>query len=46
MDAIDNLSTDLTIIIVAHRLSTLRKCDHIIKLENGRITSIGKYDDI
>ena len=46
MDAIDNLSTDLTIIIVAHRLSTLRKCDHIIKLENGKITSIGKYDDI
>ena len=46
MDAIDNLSTDLTIIIVAHRLSTLRKCNHIVKLEHGIITSIGKYDDI
>jgi ATP-binding cassette subfamily B protein len=46
MEAIDNLSKDLTIIIVAHRLSTLRKCDQIVKLENGIITSIGKYDDI
>ena len=35
--SIDNLSGTITIIIIAHRLSTLRKADKIIKLENGTI---------
>lgn len=32
MDAIDNLSQDLTIVMIAHRLSTLDRCDRIIDL--------------
>ena len=37
MSAIENLQDDLTIIIVAHRLSTLKKCDFIVNLKNGEI---------
>ena len=34
MNMIDELSDTKTIIIIAHRLSTLRKCTHIIDLES------------
>ncbi|MBL4876842.1 MAG: ABC transporter ATP-binding protein [Cohaesibacteraceae bacterium] len=43
MEAIDNLSTDLTIILIAHRYSTLRTCTEIIKVTDGSISSIGTY---
>ena len=35
MNAIENLSNQKTVIIIAHRLSTLKKCDKIIVLEKG-----------
>ena len=34
---IENLSRDLTIIIIAHRLSTTKNCDRIINISNGKI---------
>ncbi len=37
MQSIEELNKDLTIIIVAHRLSTLKKCDFIIHLKDGKI---------
>lgn len=37
MKAIDNMSGTKTIIMIAHRLSTVERCDKIIKLENGVI---------
>ncbi len=46
MEAIDNLSTDLTILIIAHRITTLQNCSQIIKLKNGRIESICSYQDL
>jgi len=46
MSSIDNLDKDLTIIIVAHRLSTLKQCDKIIKIENGQIIETGSYSQI
>jgi len=46
MDAIEGLEKDLTIIFVAHRLTTLKSCDRIIKLENGVIDYIGTYQEI
>jgi ATP-binding cassette subfamily B protein len=37
MSAINKLSSDLTILIVAHRIGTLKNCDQIIELKNGKI---------
>jgi len=39
MEAVEGLSRDLTIVMIAHRLSTVQRCDRIIKLEQGRIMS-------
>jgi len=44
MDAVNNLGRQLTIIIVAHRLSTLAKADIVYKLENGQLHSQGSYE--
>ncbi len=47
MRAIEGLSNDLTILIIAHRLSTLKSCNQIIELgDNGQIKRIGAYDNI
>jgi ATP-binding cassette subfamily B protein len=40
INAIESLDRGLTIIMVAHRLSSLRNCCKIIELENGKIKSI------
>lgn len=37
MDAIENLYGKITMIIIAHRLTTIEKCDVIYKVENGKI---------
>jgi ABC-type multidrug transport system fused ATPase/permease subunit len=37
MQAIEMLGKDLTILIIAHRTSTLRLCDFVIKLHSGSI---------
>ena len=46
MQAIENLSGDITTLIIAHRLTTLKNCTHIFELDNGKISHIGKYQDI
>lgn len=46
MEAINSLDKNLTLIIVAHRLSTLKKCDVIYQLNNGCISQSGSYDQI
>lgn len=46
MGAIDKLSPDLTILIIAHRVSTLRNCSKIIKLNNGCIETICSYHEL
>lgn len=46
MQAIENLSENLTILIIAHRLSTLKNCTHVIELSNAGIKQVGSYKDI
>ena len=46
MESIDSLSKDLTILIIAHRITTLKNCDLIISLENGKIINKGSFNDI
>ena len=46
MQAIEGLSADLTILIIAHRLTTLRNCTQIVELGDGRVRRIGSYQEI
>jgi ABC-type multidrug transport system fused ATPase/permease subunit len=43
MDAISELAGKKTIVLVAHRLATLRDCDIIYMLERGRVVAEGSY---
>ena len=44
MKAVHNMTGTRTIVMIAHRLSTVRDCDKIIVLENGRVVDEGSYD--
>jgi ATP-binding cassette subfamily B protein len=46
MEAISELSGDLTILMVAHRLSTLRQCDRLYQIVEGRIAREGSYESL
>ncbi|MDD2932319.1 MAG: ABC transporter ATP-binding protein [Methylotenera sp.] len=46
MQAIEGLSKDLTILIIAHRLTTLKNCTQVIELGDGGIKRIGTYAEI
>ena len=46
MQAIENLSSNLTIIMIAHRLTTVQRCDRIIKLDCGKIVSDGSPESV
>lgn len=43
MQAIEGLSEELTLIIIAHRLTTLKNCTHIFEMSNGEIKHVGDY---
>lgn len=45
-DALDRLTAGRTTFIIAHRLSTVRKADRIIVLDQGRIAEVGRHDDL
>ncbi len=43
---LDDLAEDVTTVIVAHRLSTVRHVDRVVYLEDSRIKAIGTFDDV
>jgi len=44
--ALANLMTGRTVVVIAHRLSTVRRADRIVVLENGLITDIGTHEGL
>lgn len=46
MDAVRKLSRKKTIILIAHRLSTVKECDIIYQLDHGRILARGTYEEL
>ncbi|MBR0435446.1 MAG: ABC transporter ATP-binding protein [Lachnospiraceae bacterium] len=45
-EAIENLTKEKTIIMIAHRLKTVRNADQIIVIDKGRIVQKGKHDEL
>jgi ABC-type multidrug transport system fused ATPase/permease subunit len=46
MEAIDGLDRDLTILLIAHRITTLSRCDTIVELEHGSVKREGSYAEL
>jgi subfamily B ATP-binding cassette protein MsbA len=44
--ALANLMTGRTVIVIAHRISTIRRADKIVVLDRGRIVEIGSHDEL
>ena len=46
MEAVHNIGKNITIIMIAHRLSTVKNCDIIFQLENGILKDQGTFDKL
>jgi len=46
MEAVYNLGHEMTIILIAHRLSTVRQCDRIYLFESGQVKAAGNYEEL
>lgn len=46
MNAIENLNHNLTILLIAHRLTTVRSCDIIVEMDHGSIVALGTYEQL
>jgi len=44
--AIATLGGQMTMIIVAHRLSTARQCDRVVLMKDGRVADSGRFDEL
>ncbi len=46
MESVERLSGEKTIVMIAHRMSTVRACDQIIVLEGGQVTGSGSFEEL
>ena len=46
MKALKNLDSNITVVSIAHRLSTVQQCDKIYLFERGKVTDSGTYDEL
>jgi ABC-type multidrug transport system fused ATPase/permease subunit len=46
MEAVHNLGHEITIILIAHRLSTVKDCDQIFLLEKGELKAQGRFEEL
>jgi subfamily B ATP-binding cassette protein MsbA len=44
--ALGNLMTGRTVVVIAHRISTIRRADKIVVMEQGRIAETGNHDEL
>ncbi len=45
-NAVDSMFKDSTVIIIAHRINTVKKCDRIVVMDEGQIVEVGKPDEL
>ena len=45
-DALENLTAHRTVLVIAHRLSTVRKADQIVCMKDGSIIELGSHDEL
>lgn len=45
-NSIHQISKDYTILIIAHRLSTVKDCDYIIVVDDGKIAGVGSHKEL
>lgn len=46
MEAVDKLASQKTIVLIAHRLSTVRGCDRIYLMSDGQVVGEGRFEDL
>ena len=46
VEALERLQGSHTLVVIAHRLSTVRNCDRLFMLDQGRLVAEGSYDDL
>jgi ABC-type multidrug transport system fused ATPase/permease subunit len=44
--AIDSLRGTVTVLLIAHRLTTVMKCDKVVYMESGRVLHVGTFDEV
>ena len=46
MHAVSQLDPNLTLLIIAHRLQSIKDCDFIILLDSGALKELGSFDEV
>jgi ABC-type multidrug transport system fused ATPase/permease subunit len=46
MEAVEQLSGKKTVVIIAHRMSTVERCDSVVMLEKGRVVATGPFHEL